>query len=123
MSSMLIMAMDYGTAFGASMGNYAVSALNATFSQVKSLYLSKSDAQLWQMLGVTPMIGQNDTSNEVFSQTRRAQTVATFAKSKKLGRVSYWALQRDQLGSGNLSLYSGVNKSNYEFYRIFTSAQ
>ena len=42
------------------MGDLAISAANATFTQIKAIFTGKTDAQLWAMIGVTPMIGVND---------------------------------------------------------------
>ena len=38
---------------------------------------------------------------------------------KKLGLVAFWAINRDQPGSGSLGLYSGVNGGNFDFHNVF----
>jgi chitinase len=70
------------------------------------------------MLGATPMIGQNDVSSELFS-VADAQKLVSFAREKHLGLVSFWAINRDQAGSGSIALYSTVNTSTFEFHNIF----
>ena len=118
-----IMAMDYGAqaSAGKTMGNLALAAANATFAQIKGIFSGRTDAQLWAMIGITPMIGTNDVTSEVFRQTD-AQQVAAFAKQKKLGLLAYWAIQRDQPGTGSLDNFSQVNTKPYEFYQILATA-
>lgn len=90
-----VMAMDYGSSFTAeTMGNYAIDAATATFNQLKTLYPSQSDAVLWQRVGVTPMIGLNDTMPLNFTLAD-VQTLSQFANSKQLGLLSFWSINRD----------------------------
>jgi len=114
-----IMAMDYGRDAdqGRPMGDLAVMAANATFNQIKGIYTGKTDAQLWAMIGITPMIGVNDEQSEVFRQSDATQVTA-FAKEKGLGLLAYWALQRDMPGGTDYNDYSLVNNFPYEFYQI-----
>jgi len=51
-----VMAMDYQQ--GGDYGPKAIQAAQATFSQIKALYPSKTTAQVWRMVGVTPMLGK-----------------------------------------------------------------
>lgn len=119
-----IMAMDYGaqSSSGKKMGDLATSAANATFNQIKGIFTGKTDAQLWFMIGVTPMIGVNDVQSEVFRQSD-AQQITDFAKQKGVGLLAYWALQRDRPGNGGLDSYSMVNSRAYEFYQIMAAAR
>lgn len=116
-----IMTMDYGMAAGTNMGSVAIGSANGTFQQLKSLYPGRSDAQLWAMIGITPMIGKNDDATAFTPQ--HAQAVADFARQKGIGLLSYWALQRDQAGSGDYNRFSQHNSSDYQYYRIFASAK
>jgi len=116
-----IMAMDYGDASSA-MGQRAIAAATATFNQIKPIFTGKTDAQLWSMIGVTPMIGVNDTTSEVFRQSDATQ-LTTFAQQKGLGLLSYWALQRDMPGGSDFNDYSLVNTKPYEFYKIMAAAK
>jgi len=119
-----IMAMDYGTYYsgGKKMGDLAVSAAQSTFNQLKGVYPSKTDAQLWAMIGITPMIGQNDEASEIFTPAD-ATVVANFAKQKGIGLLSYWAAQRDRVGSGSKDDFSRANTRDYEYYQIFATAK
>ena len=119
-----IMTMDYGTYYsgGKKMGDLAVSAAQQTFNQLKGIYPSKTDAQLWAMIGITPMIGQNDEASEIFTPAD-ALTVTNFVKQKGVGLIAYWAAQRDRVGSGNLDEYSRANTRDYEYYQTFAAAK
>lgn len=116
-----VMAMDYGDA-SSTMGARAISAATGTFNQIKAIFTGKTDAQLWAMVGVTPMIGVNDTTSEVFRQADATQ-LTTFAQQKGLGLLSYWALQRDMPGGSDFNDFSLVNTKAYEFYKIMAAAK
>ncbi|MES9806701.1 cellulose binding domain-containing protein [Streptomyces cinereoruber] len=89
-----IMAMDYGPAYSADMGTYAIQAATATQAQIKGV-LGLSDAAAWKAVAVTPMIGVNDVTTEIFTVDDATQLVA-FAKSKGIGRLSMWSSTRDK---------------------------
>ena len=94
-----IMTMDYGDSAAPNpaghMGDYAIQAANSLFSQLKTAYNGTlSDAALWAKIGVTPMIGMNDMTNEVFTQSD-AQQLLSFAQQHGMGRISIWSLNRD----------------------------
>ncbi|MCX5384949.1 hydrolase [Streptomyces sp. NBC_00083] len=93
-SAVNVMAMNYGTSFGADMGDYAVAAATAAQAQLKQV-LGLSDRAAWQRLGITPMIGVNDVKGETFTLDDAAK-VRTFARDKGVGRVSMWVSYRDQ---------------------------
>ena len=116
-----IMAMDYGQASN-QMGTDAISAATASFNQVKALYPSKTDAQVWAMIGITPMIGANDESDETFTLSD-AQQVLTFAQQNNLALLSFWALQRDHqctTSTGGAQDYcSSITQADYAFSNIF----
>ncbi|MGW4052225.1 cellulose binding domain-containing protein [Streptomyces sp. NPDC004779] len=89
-----IMAMDYGPAYSADMGTYAVQAATATQAQLKGV-LGLSDAAAWKAVAVTPMIGVNDVVSEVFTVADATQLV-DFAQSKGIGWLSMWSSTRDK---------------------------
>ncbi|MFE3019000.1 cellulose binding domain-containing protein [Streptomyces sp. NPDC059256] len=110
-----VMTMDYFMVID--YGDAAVQAAEATVTQLKALYPGRTEAQLWGMLGVTPMIGEND-DHQIYDQADARQLVA-FARSKKLGMISFWDVTRDRNAcTGNLSLCTNVPQSPYEFSRI-----
>lgn len=95
-----VMTMDYGTDLGGrSMAETSISALTTVSDQLTRLYaerrLSMPGGDAWSMLGATPMIGQNDVRDEVFTM-RDARTLNAFAQEKQLARLSMWSLNRDR---------------------------
>jgi hypothetical protein len=97
-STVNIMAMDYGPAYSGDMGTYAEQAATATQAQVKSV-LELSDSAAWKTVAVTPMIGVNDVSSEIFKVDDATQLV-NFAKSKGIGWLSMWSATRDKQCEG-----------------------
>jgi hypothetical protein len=77
------MAMDYYR--NVDYGDAAVQVANSLFTQLKSLYPGRTDAQLWRMVGVTPMLGQNDTAA---STTR--PTPGSWSPSPGAGTWASW---------------------------------
>jgi hypothetical protein len=123
-----VMAMDYGDGAAPNpqghMGDYAIAAANSLFTQLKGVYgAAKTDAQLWQMVGVKPMIGLNDATTESFDQAAARQLEA-FAAQKGMGRIAMWSLNRDQQNAaGKLSYVddksSSLVQQPFEFSQIF----
>lgn len=117
-----VMAMDYGTS-GTEMGSAAEQALDATAGQVASVYgLSSSSA--YAMMGLTVMIGQNDSAGEIFTLSD-ASTVESYAASKNIALLSFWSEGRD---NGNCagqttasSTCSGISQSTGQFTTAFNS--
>jgi len=111
-----VMAMDYYR--GVDYGDAAVQAAQSTFTQLKSLYPGKTDAQLWSMVGVTPMLGQNDDGH-LYDQADARQLVA-FAQGRHLGELAFWEATRDRNAcTGALYQCTNVPQTPYEFARIF----
>ena len=130
-----IMTMDFSSAppAGSSMGQLAENALNATEGQLATLYpqygIHLRSQQIWQRLGATAMIGQNDMQGQNFT-VNDAHTLVSFALANHLGRLSMWSINRDsQCGSsfpetGLLSnTCSGTAQSGLEFAQIFGALQ
>lgn len=121
-----IMAMDYGGPSVANpyqMGQEAVNAMNSTFAQMKSVYgASRSDAQLRAMQGVTPMIGLNDVSPEVFTLSADAQILLDAARANRIGLLSMWSVGRDRPCPGANSVSptcSGITQGLWGFSTFF----
>ncbi|MEK2476749.1 chitinase [Streptomyces noursei] len=85
-----IMTMDYGQGTGTDMGAAAISAGKATLAQMQSV----DSGYTYANLGITPMIGVNDDGS-TFSLADAA-SVASWAASNGVGRMSYWSVSRDQ---------------------------
>lgn len=111
-----VMAMDYYRS--GDYGDFAVAAANSTFAQVKSLYSGRTDAQVWKMVGVTPMLGANDDGH-IYDQADARQLVS-FAQGKHLGMLSFWELGRDKNAcTGALYMCTNIPQQPYEFSKIF----
>jgi cellulose synthase/poly-beta-1,6-N-acetylglucosamine synthase-like glycosyltransferase/chitodextrinase len=100
-----VLAMDFAQApaAGSTMLGSVESALRATHGQLADIFprygIRLSSQQIWQRLGGTVMIGQNNIGGENFS-VADAQGLVGFAAASHLGRVSMWSLNRDsQCGS------------------------
>ncbi|MGW0120288.1 glycoside hydrolase family 18 protein [Streptomyces sp. NPDC003327] len=116
-----IMAMDYGPAYSADMGTYAVQAATATQAQIKGV-LGLSDAAAWKTVAVTPMIGVNDVASEVFRVDDATQLVE-FARSKGIGWLSMWSSTRDkQCAAGAVSYADATCSSILQQPLAFTKA-
>lgn len=115
-----LMTMDYGGYFsdGKAMGDLAISAVSDAKAQLQTLLPGLTDAAAYAMLGATPMIGQNDVQSEVFTLAD-AQALTAFAKQNHLGLISFWAINRDQPGSGDLGLYSDAQSAAFAFHDVF----
>lgn len=119
-ASVNVMAMDYGDNAAPNpsgkMGAYAIMAATNLFSQLKSVYqtahIAKTDGELRQMVGVTPMLGVNDVTDEIFDQAAATQLVA-YASSQNLGMLGFWSLNRDVKGG------SSITQTTNQFTGIF----
>jgi chitinase len=119
-----VMTMDYGNYYDPNqMGPYAVDAMNATISQVAALYgAAKSDAQVRAMIGVTPEIGLNDVTPEVFTLGDASMALSA-AQSGGIGMLTFWSTGRDQQCPGTpvvSGTCSGIIQSPWAFTNIFT---
>jgi chitinase len=116
-----IMTMDYGSAVdnGGAMGTDAIDAIQATEKQLTSIGLHAK-------IGVTPLIGVNDVTSEVFTLADAQQLVAYVATDPDVARISMWSVGRDN-GSTAGQNYdsptgSGIAQTPYEFSKIFNTA-
>lgn len=118
-----IMAMDYydpSLPYAGKMGDYAIQAATAVHGQLATLYPSKTSAQIWSMVDVTPMIGVNDDPAEIFSLAD-AQKLTTFAEQNNLGGLHMWSANRDFPGAPGVltNVSSGVAQNPWQFSQTF----
>ena len=95
--------------------------MNATMSQVAGIYTAKTDAQVRAMIGVTPEIGLNDVTPEVFTLSD-ASMVLSEAQSGGIGMLTFWSTGRDQQCPGApmvTGTCSGIIQSPWAFTNIF----
>lgn len=117
------MAMDYGEQAApdpqGKMGDYAIAVANGMGKQLAGIFkLSSSKAM--RRVGITPMIGINDVSDEVFTLAD-AHKLADFASSAHIGMIGMWQLGRDSQCDGpttETQLHcSGVDQGPWDFSR------
>ncbi|MFM9035071.1 MAG: glycosyl hydrolase family 18 protein, partial [Mycobacterium sp.] len=122
-----VMAMDYGESAAPtsgpsakSMGAYAIQSAESTYSQLSKLYGGYGRKFAYSQLGVTPMLGVNDITTEVFTLAD-AQAVEDYARAKGLGMVALWSVTRDTPGPLGVSTYthSGMSAPAGSFARLF----
>lgn len=98
-----IMAMDYGSV--KDMGRAAITAAIATRKQTG------------KPIGITVMIGKNDTG-EIFTLDH-ARALKEFARNNQwVHRLSIWSIERDNGDSGDLNHSSKVAQDLYEYSKI-----
>lgn len=120
--SVNLMAMDFGDIEAPNpsgrMGTFAIQSAQSTHNQIAPLLSGKTDAQIWNMIGVTPMIGQNDNASEVFTQTDMRQLL-TFASQQHIGELAFWDVTRDgNACTGSLSKCTNIPQTAFEFSKI-----
>jgi hypothetical protein len=102
----------------------AEDAATAVYGQLKSLYPGKSEAQLWDMIGVTEMPGIDDYGSDETFTTANATSLLAWAKSKGIGEISVWSLNRDNgncPGSKSEDACSGIDQTEWQFSHTFES--
>ena len=88
-----VMAMDYGGA-NTRWGSQPSTRRTPLPDRSASCTPGTTAAQRLPRVGVTPMIGENDVQNEVFTLAD-ATKLRTWATANKLGLVSWWSVTRD----------------------------
>lgn len=123
-----LMTMDYGQMppAGKSSADMVLGSVAATVTQLKKLYPNASEADIYHMVGITPLIGQNDPpgSGSFYFTTSDARTVAAWSRQKGVGLLSYWGLMRDRSGwSSSNADHSNTPQKDFEFYSTFLTAK
>lgn len=117
-----IMTMDYGGGADPNrMGQNAIDAATATLTQLQEIFTNKTAAQLRSMLGLTPMIGLNDVTPEVFTLAD-ADLLYNYATRQNIGRLAMWSMTRDkQCPSGSYvsPTCSGITQQEFDFAKKF----
>jgi chitinase len=122
-----VMAMDYGEyaaptsgSNAQTMGTYVIRSAQSTYNQLTTMYSKYGQTYAWSQLGVTPMLGVNDVTSEVF-KVADAQALEDFARTKGIGMLSMWSLLRDNPGTfGAVSeSTSGLSDPSGSFSNVF----
>ncbi len=117
LSHVNLMLMDYGSAWkGKPLAPPSLGSLTDANAQLRGLVSGLTEAQAWQMLGATPMIGQNDDGS-VFSLAD-AKSLADFAKLHAIGLVAFWGINRDYPCTAGKDTCSTVDTRDFDFHEI-----
>ena len=110
-----VMTMDFGSCCdnGGAMDQASEGAASSTHNQVGGT------------IGITPMIGQNDTGGEIFT-LQDASNVVNWANGQSyVGLMAFWSLARDNGGCSGQTFASatcsGVSQSTWQFSHTFES--
>ncbi|HYS38169.1 MAG TPA: glycosyl hydrolase family 18 protein [Pseudonocardiaceae bacterium] len=117
-----IMTFDYFDNASHEMANDTETAASGLVGQLGNLFPSKTQAQLWAMVGVTEMPGIDDFGAAETFTTADATTVENWAVSKGISSLSFWAVERDNgscPGTGGSDSCSGVAQSTWQFSHTF----
>ncbi|MFB9907959.1 chitinase [Allokutzneria oryzae] len=112
------MLMNFG--YTGDWGDAMITASQSVLRQMKEVWPSRSDAELRRKLGVTPMIGRNDTG--MTTTQAHARKLLAWAKSNGIGFIGFWSAGRDNgscAGGGVSPTCSGIAQSQWEFTTIF----
>jgi hypothetical protein len=125
LSTINIMTMNYYTrdASGQKMAQNAIRTANNVVHQLHLLYPARAPAQLWALLGITPMIGVNNDRQEVFT-LQDVHTLLAFAAQRHLTRLAFWSIQRDERCTrGEIAPHhcSGVWQRPYQYAHTFAA--
>ena len=116
------MTMDFGTYYApngkSDMAKYCIQCIESVQKQLNELSIHSK-------IGVTPMIGVNDCTDEIFS-LNNAQELINYCKyNDNINLVSFWCINRDNGNKINTNYtdcnYSGIEQKLYEFSCIFNT--
>jgi hypothetical protein len=110
-----VMTMDYAIPMPeGGMGAAAISAIDGAREQLRQLGLKTK-------LGITPMIGVNDSPQETFTLSDARQVVEYAKQHDDVALLAFWSLGRDN-GTCTATVSptcSGIAQDNWAFTRIF----
>lgn len=100
------MAMDYGGPI-ADMGQAAIDAITNLNEQL--------GGNAYQMIGVTPMVGQNDVQGEIFTVSN-AMDVLAFCESNNVRQIAMWSSNRDNPSATQLPIMDNAFSLTFQPY-------
>ncbi|KAJ3180994.1 hypothetical protein HDU87_001642 [Geranomyces variabilis] len=116
-----IMAMDYdpatcpGTTCLSNMGQNSIKAATAAHATLSSLGFSTTK------VGITPMIGVNDISGEIFTLNNAQEMVSFALKNNWVAFLGFWSANRDnKVKASDLSVSSGITQGDWGFCNILS---
>ncbi len=94
--------------------------------QLKTLRPDLSDAGVYAATGLIAMNGHTDQPSELFT-VDTFRTLLSYVQAHKLGRFSFWSLNRDRVCTGNVGWVDGkcssVSQQPYDFAKIIAQYQ
>lgn len=115
-----LMTMDFGTYYAPNgktdMAKYCIQCIESVQKQLNELSIHSK-------IGVTPMIGVNDCTDEIFSIDNANELINYCKYNNNVKLVSFWCINRDNGNKINNNYadcnYSGIEQKLYEFSCIF----
>lgn len=102
------------------MAGYSLRSANRAVSQLDKLW--KRAGGWWHALGITPLIGVNDVSSEIFTLADAAALVDA-ARARGLAELGFWSVGRDRQCPAPTPKISprcsGVTQESFAFSRAF----
>ena len=116
-----IMTFDYYYGTQQEMAQDTVTAADSLHASLHALYPGLSSHRLWDMVGITEMLGIDDFGTDETLTLADTTTVERWAAATGIGELSYWALQRDNGGCPGVkgsNTCSGLTQDPWAFTRI-----
>lgn len=116
-----LMTMDFGNYYAPNgktdMHKYCIESIKTVENQLENLKIKTK-------ISVTPMIGQNDVSNEVFNLDNAKKLIEYVNTNNKILFTSFWCINRDngkKISTSANCNYSGIQQNDYDFSKIFNN--
>jgi len=127
------MSFDYGqwyrTLYGTNMSYLGILTAQKINAQLQTKY-GYTEAEAYEHMGFTPMIGQTDQTEEVFwlnTNTEDATVIKNFVAANNIPYMGIWSANRDNGGGGRSTQaspsYSGIVQAQYDFSKIFVQIE
>jgi hypothetical protein len=117
-----LMTFDYFDGQHHEMATDTETAAGHLYTTLQHLYPNKSPSTVWQMIGVTEMIGIDDYGRTETFTLADGPIVKAWAARKQIAELSFWALQRDNgacPGVKGQDSCSGLMQSTWAFSHQF----
>jgi hypothetical protein len=118
-----IMTFDYYDGLPHEMADDTETAAGYLYDTLHKLYPRKTPHAIWNMIGVTEMIGIDDYGPPEVLTLPEARAVRAWASKQGLAELSFWALERDNGGCPGVAgsdSCSGLHQTKWEFTHIFS---
>ncbi|RQG99208.1 hypothetical protein [Natrarchaeobius oligotrophus] len=97
-----------------------ISTAESTHDQLTEWFPDRDDDELYNMIGITPMIGENDVGGAFYPED--AVEVLSYAQDNDIGLLSFWSVERDNGDCPDGSVdaeCSGIEQDDFEFSHTF----